>query len=519
MSQSKQIILFSILFVVAAFFMGLTALVLAGTGPQPLFTDNIEAVGTSLATTPMEQTLLNRLNAATVSIDAAIYDFNRASIRDALIAAYNRGVMVRVVTDDDAYQDPDYQAHYSALETAGIPVVNDARSSIMHNKFFVVDGEVVWTGSANMSNTAFTYNHENGMVLTSTLLADIYTLEFEEMFVDGRFGTAKTDNVTHTLNYNGIPLEIYFSPSDGAMTEVINEVNAASESIQFGIFFFTDDALRETMLAKLQSGVSVSGVWDALGAGNLYSEDEVLCAAGADIKIEDFGGKLHHKFMVIDGSGSNPVVITGSMNWSASGGDENDENTLIIHDAAVAQAYMAAFEELYNALGPETLCEVSGGGEMFVYLPLVTKPLPPTATPTPTATSTLPAPTATATPTATPSATPTSPPEPTGTIVITTIFYDGVGSQEPDEYVEIRNDDTLSVQLGGWTLRDQGNHLFTFPSFVIQPGQVCRVYTNEVHPEWCGFSYGSGTAIWNNGGDCADLRNSSDVTVDTYCYP
>jgi beta-N-acetylhexosaminidase len=57
-----------------------------------------------------------------------------------------------------------------------------------------------------------------------------------------------------------------------------------------------------------------------------------------------------------------------------------------------------------------------------------------------------------------------------------------------------------------------------FPSHVMEPGQTCRVYTNEYHPEWCGFSYGSGSAIWNNSGDCADLRDSYGDTVDTYCY-
>lgn len=483
--QSRWAGLLIIPFVVVALCL-LVILVRAGTGPEVLFTDNIEAEGTSTAITPMEQALLDRLNSAVFSIDAAIYDFNRLSIRDALLAAHNRGVTVRVVTDDEAYLEPVYYPHFAVLEAAGISIINDDRSSIMHNKFFVVDGEVIWTGSVNMSDTGFTYNHENALVLTSTLLADIYTIEFEEMFVDGRFGTAKTDNTTHTVAYNGIPMGIYFSPSDGAMAEVLEAVNGASESIHFGIFFFTDDALRQAMLAKMQSGVTVTGIWDELGAANAYSEDETLCEAGANIKIEDFGGKLHHKFMIIDGQGSNPVVVTGSMNWSAAGDEENDENTLIIQDAAVAQAYLAAFDELYNALGPETLCPVAGGGSNLVYLPLVTKPLPP---------------------------------GPVGQVVITTIFYDGAGSQEPDEYVEIRNEDTQSLQLAGWTLRDAANHVFTFPTFTLQPGQVCRVYTNQIHPSWCGFSFGSGSAVWNNGGDCAELQNSHDIIVDSYCYP
>jgi len=251
----------------------------------------------------------------------------------------------------------------------------------MHNKFFVVDGEVVWTGSVNMSNTGFAYNHENAMVMTYTLMADITTIEFEEMFVDGRSGTAKTDNTMHTVAYNSLPVEIFFSPSDGVMAEVIHEVNAASESIQFGIFFFTDDALREAILAKLQSGVAVAvaGVWDELGAVNAYSEDETLCDAGAHIKIEEFGGKLHNKFMIIDGHDASPVVITGSMNWSAAGGEANDENTLIVHDGATAEASVTAFEELYHASGPETLCQLSGGENVCVYLPFVIRPLPPMA--------------------------------------------------------------------------------------------------------------------------------------------
>jgi hypothetical protein len=102
--------------------------------------------------------------------------------------------------------------------------------------------------------------------------------------------------------------------------------------------------------------------------------------------------------------------------------------------------------------------------------------------------------------------------------VITYIYYDGQGSQEPDENVRIRNDDVISIQLNRWTLRDEASHVFTFPNYVMAPGETCRIYTNEHHPEWCGFSYGSGSAIWNNGGDCAELRDSYGDTVDTYCY-
>lgn len=64
----------------------------------------------------------------------------------------------------------------------------------------------------------------------------------------------------------------------------------------------------------------------------------------------------------------------------------------------------------------------------------------------------------------------------------------------------------------------QPHHLFTFPGHVMQPGQVCRGYTDEYHTEWCGSSYGSGAAIWNNSGGCAYLPDVRGVPIDPYCY-
>jgi len=52
----------------------------------------------------------------------------------------------------------------------------------------------------------------------------------------------------------------------------------------------------------------------------------------------------------------------------------------------------------------------------------------------------------------------------------------------------------------------------------MQPGQTCRVYTNEYHPDWCGFNFAYEFAIWDNKGDCAYLRNSWDWLIDDYCY-
>jgi hypothetical protein len=135
--------------------------------------------------------------------------------------------------------------------------------------------------------------------------------------------------------------------------------------------------------------------------------------------------------------------------------------------------------------------------QLFVYIPIILKE-----------------PTGSTPPKPTPE--PTQPPKTTGNIVIVTIHYDGTGSNESDEYVEFRNDDTLAIQLENWTLRDIANHVFTFPNSVIIPTYSCRIYTNEIHPEWCGFSYGSGSAIWNNTGDTATLWEGNEISINKY---
>lgn len=76
----------------------------------------------------------------------------------------------------------------------------------------------------------------------------------------------------------------------------------------------------------------------------------------------------------------------------------------------------------------------------------------------------------------------------------------------------------------GWRLADiaDGNPEFVFPSRTLEPGEVIRVYTNEVHPEWGGFSFGRGSAIWNNkksDPDEAGLFNQAGELVSRESYP
>ena len=110
----------------------------------------------------------------------------------------------------------------------------------------------------------------------------------------------------------------------------------------------------------------------------------------------------------------------------------------------------------------------------------------------------------------------------TSNVQITYIFYDGlVPRVESDEYVEITNLGDQPQDLVGWVLMDisEGYPSFTFPSYILAPGESIRVYTNEYHPEWGGFSFEYGRAVWNNSEpDVAVLYDSQGKEVSRRSY-
>ena len=119
---------------------------------------------------------------------------------------------------------------------------------------------------------------------------------------------------------------------------------------------------------------------------------------------------------------------------------------------------------------------------------------------------------------------PPVPPQPTGSDVpVGCVFFDGVVSRfEPDEYVEIVNLGDIAQQLSGWRLLDiaDGRPEFAFPAWSLGAGESVRVYTNEVHPDSGGFSFGRGSAVWSNGApDEAALYDTNGELVSRKSYP
>jgi len=147
------------------------------------------------------------------------------------------------------------------LLDAGIPIVGDKRPGLMHDKFMVIDRSEVWMGSMNFTDSG-TYDDNNNMMrIRSTKMAENYSKEFEEMFVDNKFGPDSVPETPNpTLTIDGTEVDTYFSPDDGVLNALVPLLNSAQESIYFLAFSFTSNELGDIVREKAKAGLTVEGV-------------------------------------------------------------------------------------------------------------------------------------------------------------------------------------------------------------------------------------------------------------------
>ena len=187
-------------------------------------------------------------------------------------------------------------------------------------------------------------------------LAKTYKVEFEEMWGNtgtqpneniSKFGTAKTDNTPHEFIIGGNRVQSYFSPSDGTNQQIIKAISSAENDLNVETMLITCTDLANAISDAKQRGVEVHVITNRKN-DNSDAVNEILNSAlpaGKYIFDNSASGTLHHKLAIVDANyaASDPQIITGSHNWSNSANDRNDENTLIIYSAEIANQYFQQF--------------------------------------------------------------------------------------------------------------------------------------------------------------------------------
>lgn len=345
--------------------------------------------------------LIDLLDSAEDSVDFAVYGARlQTDILEAILRAQKRGVAVRGVVD----KDKENHNYYSSTEEwirrigtvrddltrerecpqdfSGRPrcerpegfkgplqclaynigedsvlvsghasreeILNPNR--IMHHKFFVVDNNHIWTGSANISNSGTGgYNANAVVIVHSEDVAQMYADEFERLWNRDSICEKESDGVEEFDLRSG-KVTTWFSPQDASLRYGVGSlVSRARSTINASVFFLTDKYAAANLIAAHRRGVKVRVIIDATSAKNGYSKHEILREAGIPVKVENWGGKMHMKAASVDGVN----LVLGSMNWTSAGMYSNDENTLLVQSRRLARQFDRYFDDIWKSIPEE----------------------------------------------------------------------------------------------------------------------------------------------------------------------
>ena len=312
--------------------------------------------------TDMNDTIAAWITSAQHTLDVAAYNFNDQTLQEAFNTAAENGVQIRWI-----YEGQNANIGLNSLDPSIVTHPRtDGEGSGMHNKFIIADADYadlafVVTGSTNLTTGNLVSDLNNAIVFEDQSLARAYELEFEEMWgsdsmtpdaSNAKFGPDKTWNTPVNFIIGGSPVELYFSPSDGTNAAILSHIEAANANFEFALLTLTRNDIGEAIVA-LNESFFVTPVGAIEQVNTTGSEYEYLLENNVQVYQHTPSNDLHHKYCIIDHSevGSDPIVITGSHNWSSTAENTNDENTVVVHDARIANLYHQEFQGILNALG------------------------------------------------------------------------------------------------------------------------------------------------------------------------
>lgn len=136
-------------------------------------------------TDPCLDELVNQMDQTTTTLDILAYAFTHNDIADAVLAAQQRGVRIRIVFDRG--QAANAYSVDENLENAGIELKRHSPPGrgILHDKVMILDRKTVITGSFNFTKNAAENNNENLLIIHDPTLAAAYQTEFETIWNAG----------------------------------------------------------------------------------------------------------------------------------------------------------------------------------------------------------------------------------------------------------------------------------------------------------------------------------------------
>jgi phosphatidylserine/phosphatidylglycerophosphate/cardiolipin synthase-like enzyme len=308
---------------------------------------------------------------------AAVYEFTHPPLVREFAAAAQRGADVALVYDsvdnEHNYPAADNTALIQAEQLSDL-ATKRTRTKIAHNKFIVLldNGQpsAVWTGSTNFTEGALFGQSNVGHIIRDPAVAKRYLDYWTQLQRDPTRTDARTWDDTNTPTPVGAPpahagaMTSLFSPRKGlsALNWYAERMDAATESVfltaAFGVskqlgaifekkkpylrYLVLDKPGQVTTINRNPGNRAVAGGYLGKGPWRQWLK-EALTDLNKHVRF------VHTKYMLIDPLGEDPIVITGSANFSEASTLYNDENMLVIRgNTRVADIYLGEFMRLFT---------------------------------------------------------------------------------------------------------------------------------------------------------------------------
>jgi|UniRef100_A0A7V3RE33 phosphatidylserine/phosphatidylglycerophosphate/cardiolipin synthase-like enzyme len=287
----------------------------------------------------MRESILTLLESARYSIHLAIYNLDDEEIISLLNEKMSQGVDVKLVMEGENYVKNIKKL--SSLDVVADPIDN----GLMHSKYLIVDGHIVWFGSTNFTNSSFYKDLNNSLIFDSENFAEALEIDFKKMR-EGYFEESRNSEIAKIMA-EGIRIDLAFSPSEESFNSLIDALKSAKEEVDVAIYSFSDARIALTLIALDEKGVKVRILADDEWNSSTYSFVPEMEEFKFLRKFKNIKGLFHNKYIVIDPMTDRAKVITGSYNLTLSAEQKNSEIITILYSKEIAQLYMKNFDLLW----------------------------------------------------------------------------------------------------------------------------------------------------------------------------
>jgi phosphatidylserine/phosphatidylglycerophosphate/cardiolipin synthase-like enzyme len=312
-----------------------------------------------------------------MALRAAVYEFHYQPIANAFVKAIESGADVKIVYDAESNYKVDNEAtiRIARLDDYDAVVPRTVNEGIRHNKFIVLlkDGtpRAVWTGSTNISAGGI-FGHSNvGHVVWDEGVAAKYLAYWERLAKNLTPNKLRAPNKTATPTFLGKPPKKCVSPLFSARDKMESNETlqwyanrlAEAKELSCMTFAFNIDPVFQRVIGQDNDVLRYIVKDDPLTEEESIGQDrDVIFAAGgylAEGALANFlqerpnplnsNRYIHTKFMLIDPLSEDPLVVTGSANFSKPSQRTNDENMLVIRgNKRVADIYFGEFMRVFD---------------------------------------------------------------------------------------------------------------------------------------------------------------------------